>query len=40
MSGRHEPLLVAPVNACAATLILDVGLDLGRPHAPIRGRQK
>lgn len=28
--GGHEPLLLDPVNAWAATLILAVALDLGR----------
>jgi hypothetical protein len=28
--GAHEPLALDPVNAWAATLILAVGLDLGR----------
>ena len=28
--GAHEPLAIDPVNAWAATLILAVGLDLGR----------
>jgi hypothetical protein len=37
--GGHEPLTADPVNACAATLILAVALDLGRSHvAPPRGR--
>lgn len=31
--GAHEPLLLAPVNAWTATLILAVGLDLGASHA-------
>ena len=34
--GRHEPLLLAPVNAWTATLILAIALDLGRQHAPSR----
>ena len=28
--GAHEPLVIAPMNAWAATLILAVALDLGR----------
>ena len=28
--GAHEPLVIDPVNAWAATLILAVALDLGR----------
>jgi hypothetical protein len=28
--GGHEPLVIDPVNAWAATLILAVALDLGR----------
>ena len=36
--GGHEPLLVDPVNAWTATLILAVGLDLGAAHA--RGGRK
>jgi len=36
--GGHEPLLVNPVNAWAATLILAIALDLGAAHA--RGGQK
>lgn len=31
--GGHEPLLVNPVNAWVATLILAVALDLGASHA-------
>jgi hypothetical protein len=34
--GGHEPLLLDPVNAWTATLVLAVGLDLGGNHA--RGR--
>ena len=35
--GGHEPLLLAPVNAWTATLILAIALDLGANHAA-RGR--
>lgn len=35
--GAHEPLLLRPVNAWTATLILAVGLDLGRA-AGVPGR--
>lgn len=31
--GSHEPLLLDPVNAWAATLILAIALDLGAAHA-------
>jgi len=31
--GGHEPLLVNPVNAWAATLILAIALDLSAAHA-------
>ena len=31
--GGHEPLLLDPVNAWMATLILAIGLDLGGNHA-------
>jgi len=31
--GGHEPLLLAPVNAWTATLILAIALDLGANHA-------
>jgi hypothetical protein len=31
--GSQEPLLLDPVNAWAATLILAAGLDLGAAHA-------
>jgi hypothetical protein len=31
--GGHEPLLLNPVNAWVATLILAVALDLGASHA-------
>lgn len=31
--GGNEPLLLDPVNAWTATLILAVGLDLGASHA-------
>jgi hypothetical protein len=34
--GGHEPLLLDPVNAWMATLILAIALDLGGNHA--RGR--
>ena len=35
----HEPLILDPVNAWAATLILAVGLDLSRAGGfPQRGR--
>jgi hypothetical protein len=34
--GGHEPLLLAPVNAWTATLILAVALDLGAAHARTR----
>ena len=36
--GGHEPLVIDPVNAWAATLILAVALDLGRAGGiPRRG---
>jgi hypothetical protein len=35
--GGHEPLLADPVNAWTATLIVAVGLDLGRAHLPTAG---
>ena len=35
--GGHEPLLADPVNAWTATLIVAVGLDLGRAHVPAAG---
>jgi hypothetical protein len=35
--GAHEPLLADPVNAWTATLIVAVGLDLGRAHVPTPG---
>jgi hypothetical protein len=35
--GGHEPLLLAPVNAWTATLILAIPLDFGGSHA--RGRR-
>jgi hypothetical protein len=35
--GGHEPLTADPVNAWTATLILAVGLDLGRSHLPPAG---
>ena len=31
--GGPEPLLFNPVNACTATLILAIALDLGASHA-------
>lgn len=31
--GGNEPLLLDPVNAWTATLILAIGLDLGAAHA-------
>jgi hypothetical protein len=31
--GGHEPLIIDPVNAWAATLILAVALDLSAAHA-------
>ena len=31
--GGHEPLLLDPVNAWFATLIVAVALDLNRPQA-------
>jgi hypothetical protein len=31
--GHHEPLLLNPVNAWMATLVLAVALDLGASHA-------
>jgi hypothetical protein len=36
--GSHEPLLLNPVNAWTATLILAIALDLGAAHA--RGSSK
>jgi hypothetical protein len=32
--GDHEPLLLDPVNVWTWTLVLAIGLDLGRQHAP------
>jgi hypothetical protein len=38
--GGHEPLLLDPVNAWLATLILAVALDLGRAGGvPSRGER-
>lgn len=37
--GGHEPLLLNPVNAWAATLILAVALDLGAAHARGGGKR-
>jgi hypothetical protein len=34
--GGHEPLLLDPVNAWMATLILAIALDLGGNHARSR----
>lgn len=34
--GGHEPLLLEPVNAWTATLILAIALDLGGNHARAR----
>jgi|SRR5881392_382570 hypothetical protein len=36
--GSHEPLLLNPINAWTATLILAIALDLGAAHA--RGGQR
>jgi hypothetical protein len=36
--GAHEPLILDPVNAWAATLILVVALDLSAAHAGRMGR--
>lgn len=38
--GASDPLTFAPVNAWAATLILALGLDLGRQHAPGLARRR
>jgi hypothetical protein len=35
--GGHEPLLLDPVNAWTATLILAIAFDINRPAA-LRGR--
>ena len=37
--GGHEPLILAPVNAWAATLILAVALDLSASHATSGARR-
>jgi hypothetical protein len=36
--GDHAPLLTDPVNIWAGTLLLAVGLDLSRQHAPDFGK--
>jgi hypothetical protein len=36
--GGHEPLLLDPVNAWVATLVLAIALDLAGNHARSRGR--
>ena len=36
--GDNEPLLFAPVNWWAGTLILAIALDLGRQHAAFKKR--
>lgn len=38
--GGREPLLLNPVNAWAATLILAIGLDLGAAHRPGGSRKR
>jgi hypothetical protein len=35
--GGHEPLLLDPVNAWTATLILAIALDFGGAHARTSG---
>jgi hypothetical protein len=37
--GDREPLEFDPVNIWSGALILAVALDLGRQHAPSRGRR-
>ena len=37
--GDPEPLVLDPVNGWAGTLLGAVALDLGRQHAPDRGRR-
>jgi hypothetical protein len=36
--GGREPLMLNPVNAWTATLILAIALDLGSAHARGRGK--
>ncbi len=36
--GGHEPLMLNPVNAWTATLILAIALDLSRPQ-PVMGKR-
>jgi hypothetical protein len=36
--GGHEPLMLDPVNAWTATLILAIALDLSATHARGRGK--
>ena len=36
--GGNEVLTADPVNGWTATLILAVGLDLGRQHVPVQPR--
>jgi hypothetical protein len=38
--GDREPLVVDPVNAWTATLILAAALDLGRQHATDLGKPR
>jgi hypothetical protein len=38
LSGGHEPLLLDPVNAWTATLILAAALDFARPSSFKPGR--
>lgn len=38
--GGHESLVIDPVNAWAATLILAVALDLNRPRPELGQRSK
>jgi hypothetical protein len=37
IAGAREPLILDPVNAWTATLILAIALDLGAAHARGRG---
>jgi hypothetical protein len=37
--GGHEPLMLNPVNAWTATLILAIALDLSASHARGRGAE-
>jgi hypothetical protein len=38
--GDHEPLVFDPVNVWTGTLLLAIGLDLARQHAPEMSRSR